>query len=74
MSEFQTAPQSLRIFVTGSCDGLAELLPSLDANEDIELLGASIDVGEAASALTGGHLDAVLHAVLGGQFPKEAYR
>src|SRR5215467_14733683 len=31
------------------------------------------EVPEAASALTGGHLDAVIHATRGGEFPRDAY-
>lgn len=69
MSDLKQAAR-LRIFVTGSCDGLAELLPALDLHEEVDVVGSSVEVGEAAGALTGGHLDAVLHAVQGGVFPK----
>ena len=60
----------IRIFATGSCEGLGEVLSALEQHEDIELVGAREDVAEAAAALTGGHLDAVLHATRG-TFPAD---
>ena len=52
----------LRVFVTGSCDGLAEVAQALDANDELELVGSTESVQEASTALAGGHLEAVLHA------------
>ena len=71
MSENGTAP--LRVYVTGSCEGLAEIVDALRIHGGIELVGITEDVPEAASALTGGHLDAILHATRGGEFPKDQY-
>jgi pilus assembly protein CpaE len=66
-------PGLLRVFVTGSCEGLAEIVDALRIHGGIELVGLSEDVAEAAAALTGGHLDAVIHATRGSEFPKDAY-
>jgi pilus assembly protein CpaE len=51
-----------RVFLTGSCDGLHELTNALAGHGEIELVGSSEDVQGAAAALTGGHLQVVLHA------------
>jgi pilus assembly protein CpaE len=64
---------SLRLYVTGSCEGLPEIVDALRIHEGIELVGMTEDVTESAAALTGGHLDAVLHATRGGDFPKDEY-
>jgi pilus assembly protein CpaE len=66
-----TAP--LRVYVTGSCEGLAEIIEALDIHDAVELVGITPDVAEAASGLTGGHLDAVIHASRGSEFPKDEY-
>ena len=61
----------LRVFVTGSCDGLAEVVQALDANDELELVGSTESVQEASTALAGGHLEAVLHATRGPAYPAE---
>jgi pilus assembly protein CpaE len=71
MSENGSAP--LRVYITGSCEGLAEIVDALRVHDGIELVGMAEDVPEAASALTGGHLDAVIHATRGAEFPRDAY-
>ena len=63
----------LRVYVTGSCEGLAEIVDALRIHGGIELVGLTEEVPEAASALTGGHLDAVIHATRGSEFPADAY-
>jgi pilus assembly protein CpaE len=63
----------LRVYITGSCEGLAEIVDALRIHGGIELVGLTEDVPEAASALTGGHLDAVVHATRGSEFPRDAY-
>ena len=50
--------ERLRIYVTGSCD-------------ELELVGSSEHVQEAAAALAGGHLEAILHATRGPLYPAE---
>ena len=66
-----TAP--LRLHVTGACEGLTEILEALGVHDGIELVGVTEDVHEAAAALTGGHLDAVIHAMRGSEFPRDEY-
>jgi pilus assembly protein CpaE len=63
----------LRVFFTGACEGLTEIVDALRIHGGIELVGMTEDVPEAASALTGGHLDAVIHATRGAEFPRDAY-
>jgi pilus assembly protein CpaE len=61
--------QRLRIYVTGSCDGLAEVLQALQAHDELEVVGSAELIPEAAAALAGGHLDAILHATRGPGYP-----
>jgi len=63
----------LRVYITGSCEGLVEIVDALRIHGGIELVGLTEEVPEAASALTGGHLDAVIHATRGSEFPRDAY-
>jgi pilus assembly protein CpaE len=64
--------ERLRIYAVGTCEGLPEILETLSHHEGLELVGASVTVGEAAGALTGGHLDVVLQATSGPDFPADA--
>jgi pilus assembly protein CpaE len=61
--------KNIRLFATGSCEGLADILSALQAHEDLELVGSEETVPEAAAALSGGHLDAVLHATRSAESP-----
>jgi pilus assembly protein CpaE len=63
----------LRVYITGLCEGLPEIVDALRVHGGIELVGLTEEVPEAASALTGGHLDAVIHATRGSEFPRDAY-
>lgn len=63
--------ERLRIYVTGSCDGVADVLQALEAHDELELVGSSESVQEAATALAGGHLEAILHATRGPLYPAE---
>ncbi len=69
MSDGKQTGEKVRVFATGSCEGLREVLEALDGHHDVELVGASEDIREAAAPLSGGHLDAVLHATRGSAFP-----
>jgi pilus assembly protein CpaE len=71
MSENGSAP--LRVYITGSCEGLAEIIDALRIHGGVELVGITEDVPEAAAALTGGHLDAIIHATRGSEFPKDEF-
>jgi pilus assembly protein CpaE len=63
--------ERIRIFATGACEGLPDVLRSLEAHEEIEIVGAREDVAGAAAALSGGHLAAVLHATRGSELPED---
>ncbi len=60
---------SVRVFVTGVCDGLPDLREALGKHPEIELVGSSDNVLEGASTLTGGHLQIVLHATRSATLP-----
>jgi pilus assembly protein CpaE len=59
----------IRIYVIGSCDGFASVREQLAGHPEIELVGESENVAQAASVLAGGHLDCVLHATRESSFP-----
>jgi pilus assembly protein CpaE len=61
--------ETMRIFVTGSCDGLQPLLEALAESGELELLGASEHIAAAAPVLAGGHLQVVLHATRSSVLP-----
>jgi pilus assembly protein CpaE len=61
----------LRVYVTGSCDGLEEVTQALGSHGELEVVGVSENIQDAASALAGGHLEAVLHATRGPAYPAE---
>ncbi len=59
----------VRIYFTGDCEGFDTLRGALAATEEVDVVGASVQVDAATTPLTGGHLDAVLHATRGSDFP-----
>ena len=68
--ETQTREKT-RVFITGNCEGLSELSDALGRHSELELVGKSEHVREGAGALTGGHLQAVLHATRSSALPVE---
>src|SRR4029079_14503698 len=64
-----TSRDSVRVFVTGVCDGLPDLREALAKHPEIEQVGWSDNVLEGASTLTGGHLQGVLHATRSSTLP-----
>jgi pilus assembly protein CpaE len=66
--ETQTREKT-RVFITGNCEGLSELSDALGRHSELELVGKSEHVREGAGALTGGHLQAVLHATRSSALP-----
>jgi pilus assembly protein CpaE len=66
-----TTREQVRIFVTGNCDGLAELREALERHSEIELVGWSDGVRESAATLTGGHLQVVLHGTRSSTLPAD---
>jgi pilus assembly protein CpaE len=71
MTAHAEARELTRVFVTGSCDGLQDLTKALSAHAEIELVGASEDIRNAAGTLTGGHLQVVLHATRSATLPAD---
>src|SRR5919201_7086189 len=63
--------EKTRVFITGSCEGLAELSEALSRHTEIELVGRADHVRDGAGPLTGGHLQAVLHATRSSVLPAE---
>ena len=59
----------IRIYFTGDCEGFETLRNSLGQVEELDVVGASTKVAEAAAALTGGHLACVVHATRASEFP-----
>jgi len=59
----------IRIFLIGSCDGFHPLRDQLAAHPELELIGETDHVGQAAAVLAGGHLDCVLLATRESTFP-----
>jgi pilus assembly protein CpaE len=68
-AEFNNRDSSVRVFVTGSCDGLPDLREALGKHPEIDFVGWSDNVLEGASTLTGGHLQVVLHATRSATLP-----
>src|SRR3712207_21332 len=70
MNTHTTTKAKLRIFSTGDCEGLGELRQALERHGEIELVGATTSVAEAASTLRGGHLNVVIHATRSPTLPR----
>jgi pilus assembly protein CpaE len=66
-----TTREKVRVFVTGSCDGLAELRDALERHGEVEIVGWSDSVLDSASTLTGGHLQVVLHGTRSSTLPND---
>jgi pilus assembly protein CpaE len=63
--------EKVRVFVTGSCDGLPELREALERHGEVEVVGSSDGVRDSASTLTGGHLQVVLHGTRSSTLPSD---
>jgi pilus assembly protein CpaE len=61
--------EKTRVFITGNCEGLSELSDALGRHSELDLVGKTDQVREGAGALTGGHLQAVLHATRSSALP-----
>ena len=71
MSGTDTQRERVRLYATGSCEGFDKLRESIASHPEIEMVGSSTDVAGAASALAGGHLDAIVHATRSTTLPAE---
>jgi pilus assembly protein CpaE len=66
----ETAENSrTRIYFTGDCDGFAELRDGLSNHPELEVVGWSDHVAQAAGVLAGGHLNCILHGTRSESFP-----
>jgi pilus assembly protein CpaE len=63
--------ERVRVYMTGSCEGLPRLQEALETHGEIDFVGASDQVRDGAGALTGGHLGVVLHATRGQALPAD---
>jgi pilus assembly protein CpaE len=61
--------ERVRVFVTGSCEGLPKLQEALESRPELEFVGAAENVRDGAGPLAGGHLNVVLHATRGEALP-----
>jgi pilus assembly protein CpaE len=61
--------ESIRMYITGSCEGLDNLREALATHPDLDFVGWSENVAEATAALAGGHLKVVVHATRSATFP-----
>ena len=59
----------IRLYLIGDCDGFDALRGQLAGHAEIDLVGESENVSQAASVLAGGHLDCVVYATRDAQFP-----
>jgi pilus assembly protein CpaE len=62
--------QPARLYFTGGCDGFEALKEALEAHPELEVVGTSEHVAQAAGVLAGGHLDCILHATRNESFPR----
>ncbi|HTS74488.1 MAG TPA: AAA family ATPase [Gaiellaceae bacterium] len=58
-----------RVFFTGECDGYDKLREALAESGELEVVGWQPQVVQAATPLTGGHIDCVVHATRSAMFP-----
>jgi len=66
------ARERVRVYITGSCDGLDRLRDALADHDEIDFVGWSEHVAEASAALAGGHLQVVVHATRAPSLPADA--
>src|SRR5918995_882107 len=63
--------EKVRVFVTGSCDGLPELREALERHGELDIVGWSDGVRESSATLTGGHLQVILHGTRSSHLPHD---
>jgi len=69
MSDNGNTRNSVRLYVTGNCDGLEPLVDALNQHDDVEVVGYSEHVADAFAPLAGGHLQVVLHGTRDAHLP-----
>ena len=63
--------ERVRVFMTGSCEGLPELKDALERHLEVDFVGWAEGVPDASSTLTGGHLQVVLHGTRSSALPAD---
>ncbi len=72
MSSSNGSPRErVRIYVTGTCDGLERLRDGLAQHPELDFVGWSENVTDAAAALAGGHLQVVVHGTRESSLPAD---
>ena len=66
-----TQREPIRVYVTGSCEGLDRLREALASHAEIDFVGWSEHVAEASAALAGGHLQVVVHGTSSTSLPAD---
>jgi pilus assembly protein CpaE len=61
--------EKVRVYFTGTCEGFDELKSALLDHGEIDVVGQSAQIAEAAADLPSGHIDCVLHATPDSTFP-----
>src|SRR5207244_12381824 len=61
-AEAMNGREPVRVYFTGTCEGLDKLREAPSNHPELEVVGASEHVSQASSVLAGGHLGCVLHA------------
>ena len=61
--------QRTRIYFTGDCEGFTDLRDALANHPELEVVGWSDHVAQAAGVLAGGHLNCILHGTRAESFP-----
>ena len=61
--------ERVRVYVTGTCDGIERLREALASHSELDVVGWSDQVAEASAALAGGHLQVVVHATRAAALP-----
>lgn len=59
----------IRLFLIGSCDGFDSLREQLAGHDELDIIGESEHVSQAAAVLAGGHLDCIMLATRESTFP-----
>ena len=61
--------EAIRTYLLGDCDGFDALHKALSQHAEVEVVGDSAQVAQAAATLAGGHLDCILYATREPSFP-----
>src|SRR5262249_56620949 len=69
LGRYPVSDTLIRIYLIGSCDGFDPLREQLATHPELDVVGESEHVSQAAATLAGGHLDCILFASNESTFP-----